>query len=382
MPALLLLLAGAVAVLAIVLEGSVLPRPSGAYPVGTTTLVLVRPQSAAGERPGTFAVTLWYPSRPSSDRALYGTGEGGFRERLYRLLVRTHATRDGALAAAAAPFPVLVYVAGWGGRRTDNTALAEDLASHGFVIAAFDDIGFDRPPEPALLGPADFSSQRAYDATLALASKKLRAESRRASYVLDRVLALGAEPGNRFEGRLDQNRAGIYGFSLGGAVALETCRRDARFGAAMNLDGLLFDAGTSPGETHQAPYFLVSDAGTAPTEEDLTASDPGRRLFAILETEDIRSQHAVLLRGGYSLRISGAEHLSFTDAALYSPLERFRGRAIDPQHVARVIGRYALAFFETALNGRPSPLFLESERDPGIAFERWSPGGAAGIGKE
>jgi len=352
-----------------------LPPPTGPAPVGTMTLEFSRPQVPAESPPGRFVVQLWYPSLPSADRAPYGFQGGGLKRFVYSLLLRTHSARNPAVAPGAS-LPILLYVAGWGGRRTDNTVLAEDLASHGFLVAALSDVSFDEPALPRLSAAADFSSKASYEATLALAAEKLRYESRRASAVLDRLVALNAEPAGPFAGRLDARRAGIFGFSLGGAVALETCRRDARFKAAMNLDGLLFDAGAGSDRGSHAPYFLVSDPGTATTSDDLASADPARRYPAILDVADSRIQREMLARGGYALTIDGAQHLSFTDAALYSPMERLRDGAIDPVRVAAIVRKYAVAFFDSALNGQPSRILaMQAPRDPGVAFERWIPAG-------
>jgi dienelactone hydrolase len=266
-------------------------------------------------------------------------------------------------------------VAGWGGRSTDNTVLAEAIASHGFIVAALGDVSFDEPPPARLSSAPDFSSRHAYDATREIAGEKLRYEARRASAVLDRLLVMNEEADGPFQGRIDPDRIGIYGFSLGGAVSLEASRSDSRFKAAMNMDGLLFDAGyDAPPSTH-AEYFLISDASTdGPSEAELTSADPIRRYSAIAEVVDAREQRKALNRGGYSLNIDGANHLSFTDAALYSPLERFREGAA-PRRVATIVCKYAVAFFETSLTGRPSPLLdSQAQHDAGVVFERWPHG--------
>ncbi len=113
--------------------------------MGVTTLRFSRPAEGDAEA-GSFDVQVWYPGARSDDRAPYGTGAPGFKRFAYHQILRTHAARDSALAAPAKRFPVLVYVAGWGGQRTDNTNLAENLASAGFVVAALSDLAYDVPP--------------------------------------------------------------------------------------------------------------------------------------------------------------------------------------------------------------------------------------------
>ena len=46
---------------------------------------------------------------------------------------------DAPLAAGGAPHPVLVFAPGLGLAASDYTTIAEDLASHGYIVVGFDD---------------------------------------------------------------------------------------------------------------------------------------------------------------------------------------------------------------------------------------------------
>lgn len=348
-----------------------LPRPTGPLPVGTVSFTLERPPEPGERRAGRFAVQVWYPSEPSTDRAPYGTPGPGLKRWLRHQIVRTRAAREAAFAAGERRSPVVVYVAGWGGERTDNTVLAEDLASHGFVVAGVDDLAFDDPSLTRLTGPPDFTSQRAYHATLQLGDERLRYESARASAVLDELTALDLrDPAGRFTHRLDLNRVGILGFSFGGAVALETCRRDSRFKAAMNMDGWLFDAAS--GYHGGVPYFLVSDNSPGPSPEDLRSPDLVHRYTSQLTFEDEERQRAVLAHGGYMLSLVGADHLSFTDVPFNVTLHQAGNGRVDQHLLARTLRSYTVAFFERSLNGIPSGLLIAGERrQPALTLASW-----------
>jgi dienelactone hydrolase len=334
-----------------------LPAPSGPFAVGTVSFTLQRPIEPGEPSPGTFTVQLWYPALASDNRALYGTGVGDWRAWIYHHLVRAHAS------AAATPVrrwsPLVVYVPAWGGQRFENTALAEDLASHGYAVAAFDDVTRDSPVLDRLAGAADMRSEEAYHLTLELAQRRLVYESQRASSVLDYLTKLdAADP--RFSGRFDLRRVGILGYSFGGAVAFETCRRDRRFVAAMNLDGLLF--GASSGYTGGIPYLLVADSNPLPTAADLASNDPVVRYTSELIMSDDPAQRAALRHGGFELTVADTQHASFNDTPLYAPLQRFRAGWNNPPRVTAALRQYTLAFFGQTLNRTPSPLLTPGTR--------------------
>lgn len=344
--------------------------------VGTLTFTLERPREPRGISAGRFGVSVWYPGRPSTRRAPYGSGGPGIKRRIYRSLVTAHAARDVAFAVRHERAPVVVYVAGWGGERTDNTALGEELASHGFVVAAIGDLRFDGPPNSRLAGPLDLSSPQAYEATLRLAHEKMAFDVLRVSAVLDRLALLdAADPAGRFTHRLDLARAGIVGYSFGGAVALEACRHDRRLRAAMNMDGWLFDAAT--GYRGGVPYFLVTDRAPLPGPDDLNAADSAHRYASALTIADEARQREVLQLGGYELRVDGADHLSFADVPLYALRHRYGSRHAGASLISRAVRDHAVAFFEAALTGKPSPLLVPGRRKhPPMTLASWPANGA------
>src|SRR5258708_7516383 len=130
-----------------------LPEPTGPCPVGTTSLYLKdasRPDPwAAGVSARELMVSLWYPATPSDGRrARYMTPAESELLLTSRGLtsvpqdvlstVRTNAVSDATPAGRQRSLPLLVLSPGFTMPRSTLTALAEDLASHGYVVAGVD----------------------------------------------------------------------------------------------------------------------------------------------------------------------------------------------------------------------------------------------------
>lgn len=356
------LLAG-VAFVSVKSIGGALPQPTGPFSVGVTTLTLAR-----GSERGTYEVQVWYPGRSSDDRAPYGTGAPGLRGFVYQRVLRSHAARNVPLAESTQRFPVVVYVAGWGGQRTDNTILAEDLASHGFVVAAMSDVAYDRPPAEDLALPLDFASERAYETTLETARARIATEARRVSEVLDELqLRDERDPSGFFSHRLRLKNAAVIGFSLGGAVALSACARDPRFSAAVNFDGWLF--GTR--NARACPYLLMSDDEPLPSSADLASANLQHRYESILNASDDAMQRQALSHDGYVVRVRGATHFDFTDAPAYFASGWHPQAGIEPKRMTDIVNQYTLNFLNRYLMGKPAPLLAPGNLlDPAAKLDR------------
>jgi Platelet-activating factor acetylhydrolase, isoform II len=130
-----------------------LPEPTGSCPVGTTSLYLndgSRPDPwAAGVNARELMVSLWYPATPSDGRrARYMTPAESELQLTSRGItgvpqdalstVRANAVSDATPAGRQRALPLVVLSPGFTNPRSTLTALAEDLASHGYVVAGID----------------------------------------------------------------------------------------------------------------------------------------------------------------------------------------------------------------------------------------------------
>jgi pimeloyl-ACP methyl ester carboxylesterase len=66
-----------------------------------------------------------------------------------------------------------------------------------------------------------------------------------------------ADPSGRFVGRLDLQRVGVFGHSLGGATALQFCHDDLRCKAGIDVDGAPFGSVIAEGVSQPFLFLLA-----------------------------------------------------------------------------------------------------------------------------
>jgi predicted dienelactone hydrolase len=327
-----------------------LPTPAGPHPIASTTLHLVDrsrvdPLAQDGEW-RELMVQLWYPAAAAdADPVPYmGAATAAQIEALFSLpggtfgAMPTHAAASSRVAAGR--HPPLILSHGLGTMRAFHTALAEQLASEGYVVAVVDhthDAVFVEFPDGRLIP----GSAPAIPST-AERRKLLRTRVADIGFVLDELTRLAKAPAGLLSAHLDLGRIGALGHSFGGAAAAEAMLADSRIRAGADLDGKIRGRVASRG--FDRPFMLmIGDTFGG----ELT---PDQARFV----SRLRGEH-------YALHVVGAGHFSFTDLPLFSSAlaglgELFEIGTIDPEQAARAIGAYVLAFFDTTLMGKPDPL--------------------------
>lgn len=358
-------------------------KPSGRYAVGTREYFWTdanRPELYTKD-PGDrrkIVVQVWYPARTSTgaERTLYLVRPDEFASQTGARAARkarTNSVLDAPVASSDSGFPVLIYNHGGFWTRWSATFVTEWLASQGYVVCSVEHFGFNQtvkypdgsPFTADTLAMPKETGDGKHDALASWAHlndpvfKIWEADAR---FALDQVEGLNRDPGP-FQGRLDLTKVGAFGWSLGGALAIQLTASDPRFKAAVDHDGQLFGDVRERGTTRPVFQFHhgLDDALEYPEKDRPMV----REMMAMVDgwdsTTRVRSA-----ADWYSATIAGTDHGDFSDLALFYPRAKER---LDPKRGHEIIKAYTLAFFDQYLRGNPSELLSATgPRMPEVTF--------------
>src|ERR1035441_3299229 len=370
-----------------------LPTPTGPFAVGRTTYVwsdAVHTDPLAPQ-PGSkreLLAWIWYPAASRQPNQMFDDylpapwqtaleRQSGvlFSHFLTRDLSRisTHSVRDAEVSPQHRSYSVVFMRAGLAALTTDYTALAEDLASHGYVV-----VGFDAPyrsfvavfPDGRVIARAPQNNVDLVGGPQAeqLANRLVQAWSADMSFALDQLEQLNTSaPSGRFLGRLDMQRVGVFGHSLGGATALQFCHDDSRCKAGIDVDGAPLGSVIAEGVT-QPFMFLLSDhrGETADADTPEAIRQAGANIRSIYDR----------LPGdrGWWITVRGANHYMFSDGAmLKSPpamrvMRSFGIVHLDGRRQVAVTEHYIGSFFDVYLQGAPASTLQSQPEYPEIEY--------------
>ncbi len=366
-----------------------LPEPTGDYPVGLTRLAFM--DGTRGELFTTdrhdhraVTVTVWYPAATGEDTT--GVTIAPYYEHVEWILTRykylssladlkTHSIKDAPISEKQAEYPVVLFSHGWGEHAGQNTVLMEELASHGYMVFSISHpyeakfwylpdgrIAFLDPESPRFqrimteqkkpkmmeLFNAMFTTKGVADQealfrqtvnlmpTFLLESPRRWAED--ITFIIDQLDTLNASEG-QFKGKLDLDRIGVMGMSMGGIATGQACLDGGRIKAGINCDGGLL--GDLADTTIATPFMFM-----------------GSKRF--IGYDEVFAKH--MAGDAYTLTIPEADHYDFTDLTLLLREHMMIG-TIDGSLMLNIVNDYTLAFFDTYLKGQESKL-LKGEQRP------------------
>ena len=124
--------------------------------------------------------------------------------------------------------------------------------------------------------------------------------------MLDQLGALNrADPNGILTGKLDLQRVGVFGVSLGGIVVGETCRIDPRLRACLVMDAPMSAAVVNSG-LQQPSMWITRDAASMRLERQRAGGWPDAEIEA--HQSSMRAVYEGLSGDGYFLRVPGMFH--------------------------------------------------------------------------
>jgi hypothetical protein len=336
--------------------GFALPPPDGPHPVGVRSYGWIdeeRPELATPDE-GDFrevTVQIWYPAAAGTDeaKALYApdmetilaasadlpTREQGFvRAHTPLLDTATNSVPGAKPAPSDRPWPVILFSPGGNVSRHFQTALAERMASQGFVFVSMSHpySTIDVAPHSGFsmsidwgLDAEDAETARANDDRMA---NVLAADAR---FVIERLGQLASSDGP-FAGALELDHLGIAGHSRGGTTVGRSCTADPRFVACAVLDNIGPDR-----------------------EQETGVPTPFLTLRSPWDDERIAALHDYLGRTGsvaHDVELSDSNHFTCTDLPLF--LSDLRVEGVEPADGIGKCAKILTSFFDAYLRRRIS----------------------------
>lgn len=343
-----------------------LPGPTGHQPVGSTSLYLKDTSRPDPWVPDVdyreLMISLFYPAArshgpttryvtPAESAALLE--DGGLTDYPPDLLsrTRTHSVQNARPVGRTHSLPLVVLSPGYTKPRATLTALAEDLASHGYVVAVvghtYENYGTSFP-DGRFLGCASC----AVDHLPGFWEKLARGRAADVSFVLDELT--GRHPKWRGARLIDPSRIAMGGHSAGGGSTTTALVADDRIKAGFDIDGRGYIPLT---EDLDRPFlYLIKYPPGAP--------------FPSCSEQFVQDDWRYLTGWKRWLTLNGAQHASFTDVGLFA--DQFGidiGATVEGARVQAITRAYLGAFLDQNLRGRHRPLLTApSPKYPEITF--------------
>ena len=330
----------------------VLPMPIGRFAVGRSGFSLdvdtafPRTQNAhlSANDKRSLLVTLWYPTVAGApglpapyvpDFEPPGiTGAGGVFAMLSQDLriVRTQSIEDAPIAPDLPAYPAVVFVPGPGGAAFRYSALAEQMASNGWIVA-----GITVPHEAQFAGSSDAAALSAAVRT-----------------VLVSLNELNTGDTGQFAARIDLSHVALIGDRAGGTGAIEAARSMDR-AWRIRGEGSSADGGWSPPFATVIPVVIFGDSAW---NSSLALRNPMLLISGAPGTGAIVGQspgRSAVEPVGIGIR--GATDADFTDwPFLFNPLNRVTGRygTIRAERFHLIVSELVETFVEGAWSAIPS----------------------------
>ncbi len=379
-----------------------LPAPMGSYDVGLRSLVLKdslrdeRLTDQSGDSRELF-IQIWHPAELDKNENLQrstmwaelykGKSDAISFLTSYMRGIHTNSYPNVAIANDQERYPLILFNHGLQMFSEQNTLLMEHFASNGFVVVSighpYESLRVNISTGTVLpefvtswenfqkgLSWIENSSrpiQQARDSIENISDIEIRAhimlEAIRDSpmneivsyweqdnrFVLDAILGNQLTNISDIQLKLDEDRIGAIGMSIGGAVTTELSKSDDRIKAAINVDGLQY--GNRNYDSLKVPFMMIYSQDGVDNNEFLK----------------LRSTHDY-----YELTFQSAKHADFTDLPMVWPVLGIYGQlgSIPSQKVISLTNRVILDFFQYYLadNQQGIEFLVEDMKEVEVEF--------------
>ncbi|WP_039837608.1 alpha/beta hydrolase family protein [Paenibacillus sonchi] len=383
-----------------------IPAPTGKLKVGTQVFHFTDPsreetfgKTATGKRE--LMVQVWYPAQAGTGKyapfipdtpilcymaANYGLPGFTFEHLKY---VSSHAYSGAEVSSAQTSYPLILANPGNGSSRFLHTSQAENLASHGYIVAVIDHtyntFATEFPDGRITTSTTDdlFSPDHDYRTESGNRDKLGKVLTGDVVFALDQfeLIQSGQIP-SHLKGKIDLGHVGVFGHSIGGATAYDASY-DPRIAVGIDLDGGLYRLRDREGL--QKPFLFINSE----SEFERLKMVMDNRVYTDAElkrmgstrewndqvTEDkkleLERMRETVGEGGQFLYIEKTEHLNFTDVQFISPIFKMLGITgkIAPERADSVINAYILDFFDMYLKNQGGSLMKGPDsRFPEVKF--------------
>jgi hypothetical protein len=368
-------------------KNDTLPSPSGKYFVGITYLSFIddnRKELFDNNQESNREITVksWYPSdNKSNPEPYFLNAEAEFVMKylqfpeIYKDL-KTNSSRDVPLSSKENKYPILIFSHGWGEHYSQNSILMEELASHGYIIfsishhyeckfSSFPDgrlkyidmnsLRFQKIMQEMQSPKAMELMQKMYNAsndeeriqvfvetsnvlpTALIETPKYWAED--ISFFMDQLEGMNNEH-KIFKEKLNLDRIGVFGMSMGGIASTEICITDKRVKTCVSIDGGL--NGSALAKEIQIPLMFLNS----------------KRFLGYGKIFTSKSKMDC-----YSLSVKDSDHYNFSDYSIYPvPAIRFFLGSIDGNKTIEIMNVIVLAFFDKYLKEKQEIDLIEQAK--------------------
>lgn len=294
------------------------PRDAGAYAPGVRVIPWTKDSAASPGTPRTLDTVIWYPAPAGS-----GPIAPGYDGVL-----------DAPLDPSGGPYPVVLFSHGACGYPNQSTFLTPLLASRGYIVVA--------PPHPG-----NTISQLPGCAAPAALAMSFIERPQDMIFVLNQILAAGAESGSPFFGAVDGTRVAMTGHSFGGLTTFLVASLDARVKAAIAM----------------APATPANGKFTMPSMVILGNVD------SVVNNPAARNAYAASAAPKLLVEVEHAGHYAFADGCFPGPDCNPPTTLTQPEANTASL-RYIVPFLERYLRGNDaaSPL-IGPPAGPGFLYQ-------------